>query len=120
LCKGGRKDKNVSDDVVVFVSRTPVGHAVAHPLAPRLREALLPAVVRLAVHVLHRRRLARVHAAHRRFPMRRAAEPPVAQVAPVDEGWHSRVSDWLLAVITLAVITLAVIKWLIQWFCFAK
>ena len=66
------------------MQRTTVGYAVAHPLSPRLRETLFPAVKRFAVHVLQHRGLAGMHAAHRSFAMRGAAKPSIAQVAPVD------------------------------------
>mmetsp|Transcript_2003 Transcript_2003/g.8010 ORF Transcript_2003/g.8010 Transcript_2003/m.8010 type:complete len:433 (-) Transcript_2003:321-1619(-) len=60
-----------------------LGYAVAHPLPPRLREALLVAVVRLAVDVLQHRGFAGVDAAHRSLPVRSAAVPPVPQVGAV-------------------------------------
>ena len=57
-----------------------VEYAVAHPLPPRLRETILTAVVRLAVHVLQHRGLAGVHAAHGCLPVRPAPVPSVAKV----------------------------------------
>mmetsp|Transcript_9285 Transcript_9285/g.37566 ORF Transcript_9285/g.37566 Transcript_9285/m.37566 type:complete len:434 (+) Transcript_9285:533-1834(+) len=60
-----------------------LGYAVAHPLPPRLCEALLVAVVRLAVDVLQHRGFAGVDAAHRSLPVRSAAVPPVPQVGAV-------------------------------------
>jgi hypothetical protein len=60
-----------------------VRHAIAHPLPPRLRETLLPAVERLTVHVLQHRRFAGVDAAHGSLAVRSRAVPAVPKVAPV-------------------------------------